>query len=57
MNKFEKVITESDFSWYMIVTFTQNYLNQAQKMKKLLNQFNNFCYVGKSFDLKMQDIF
>ena len=57
MNKSEKVITESDFSWYMIVTFTQNYLNQAQKMKKLLNQFNNFCYVGKSFDLKMQDIF
>ena len=57
MNKSEKVITESDFSWYMIVTFTQNYLNQAQKMKKLLNQFNNFCSVGKSFDLKLQDIF
>ena len=26
-------------------------------MKKLLNQFNNFCYLRKSFDLKMQDLF
>ena len=27
------------------------------KMKKLLNQFNNFCYLRNSFDLKMQDLF
>ena len=26
-------------------------------MKKLLNQFNNFCYLRKSFDLKTQDLF
>ena len=26
-------------------------------MKKLLNQFNNFCYLRNSFDLKMQDLF
>ena len=26
-------------------------------MKKLLNQFNNFCYLRHSFDLKMQDLF
>ena len=26
-------------------------------MKKLLNQFNNFCHVRKSFDLKIQDLF
>ena len=25
-------------------------------MKKLLNQFNNFCEIGRTFDLKMQDI-
>ena len=27
------------------------------KMKKLLNQFNNFCYLRTSFYLKMQDFF
>ena len=26
-------------------------------MKKSLNQFNNFCYLRTSFDLKMQDLF
>ena len=26
-------------------------------MKKILNQFNNFCYLRKSFDLKTQDLF
>ena len=26
-------------------------------MKKILNQFNNFCYLRKSFGLKMQDLF
>ena len=26
-------------------------------MKKLLNQFNNFCYLRNSFDLKMRDLF
>ena len=26
-------------------------------MKKLLNQFNIFCFLRKSFDLKMQDVF
>ena len=26
-------------------------------MKKLLNQFNNFCYLRTSFDLKVQDLF
>ena len=26
-------------------------------MKQLLNQFNNFCCLGMSFNLKMQDIF
>ena len=52
-----EVITESDFLWYSIETFAQNCLKQAQKMKKLLNQFNNFCYLRTSFDLKMQDLF
>ena len=26
-------------------------------MKKLLNQFNNFCYLRESVDLKTQDLF
>ena len=26
-------------------------------MKKILNQFNNFCYLRTSFDLKKQDLF
>ena len=26
-------------------------------MKKLLNQFNNLCYLRTSFDLKMQGLF
>ena len=52
-----EVITESGFLWYSIWTFAQNYLKQTQKMKKLLNQFNNFCYLRKSFNLKMQDLF
>ena len=39
-----EVITESDFLWYSVGTFAQNYLKQSQKMKKLLNQLNNFCY-------------
>ena len=26
-------------------------------MKKLLNQFNNFCYLRNSLDLKMQYLF
>ena len=26
-------------------------------MKKLLNQFNNFCCLRASFNLKMQDLF
>ena len=25
-------------------------------MQKLLNQFNNFCYLRTSFDLKVQDM-
>ena len=52
-----EVITESDFLWYSIGTFAQNYLKQTQKMKKILNQFNNFCYLRNSFNLKMQDLF
>ena len=52
-----EVITESGFLWYSIWTFAQNYLKQTQKMKKFLNQFNNFCYLRKSFNLKMQDLF
>ena len=52
-----EVITESDFLWYGIGTFAQNCLKQVQKMKKLLNQFNNFCYLRNSFHLKMQDLF
>ena len=52
-----EVITESGFLWYSIWTFAQNYLKQTQKMKKLLNQFNNFCYLRNSFNLKMQDLF
>ena len=56
--KISVVVTiESDFLSYGIRTFAQNYLKQAQKMKKLLNQFNNFCYLRKSFDLKTQDLF
>ena len=52
-----EVITESDFLWYSIGTFAQNYLKWAQKMKKLLNQFNNFCYLRNSLNLKMQYLF
>ena len=26
-------------------------------MKKLLNEFNNFCHLRTSFDLRMQDLF
>ena len=52
--KISVVVTiESDFLSYGVGTFAQNY----QKMKKLLNQFNNFCYLRKSFDLKTQDLF
>ena len=57
MKKSVEVITESDFLWYGIGTFAQNCLKQAPKMKKLLNQFNSFCYLGNSFHLKMQDLF
>ena len=36
------------------------YLGQIQirrpEIQKLLNRFNNFCYLRTSFDLKMQDI-
>ena len=38
------VIIESDFLW-------------AQKMKKLLIQFNTFCYLRNSFDLKIHNLF
>ena len=51
------VTIESEFMWYGVETFAQNYLKYAQKMKKLLNQSNNFCYLRKSFDLKTQDLF
>ena len=37
----EEVIAESDFLWYGVQTFAQNYLKQTQKIKKILNQFNN----------------
>ena len=57
MKMSEEVITESDFLWYGVGAFAQNYLKQAQEMKKLLNQFNNFCCLRTSFDLKMQDLF
>ena len=53
----EEVIAESDFLWYGVQTFAQNYLKQTQKIKKILNQFNNFCYIRTSFHLKMQDLF
>ena len=48
MKMFEEVITKSDFLWYGVATFSQNYLKQTQKMKKLLNQFNNFYYLTRS---------
>ena len=57
MKMSEKVITESNFLWYGVGAFAQNYLKQAQEMKKLLNQFNNFCCLRTSFDLKIQDLF
>ena len=33
----------------------QTYIRR-RKMQKLLNQFNNFCYLRTSFDLKVQDM-
>ena len=49
--------TESDFLWYSFGTFAQNYTKYTRKMKKLLNQFNNFCYQGMLLDFKYQGIF
>ena len=57
MKMSEEVITEIEFSWHGVGTFAQNYVKQAQKMKKLLNEFNNFCYLRTSIGLKMQDFF
>ena len=48
MKMFEEVNTISDFLWYGVATFSQNCLKQTQKMKKLLNQFNNFYYLTRS---------
>ena len=52
MKMFEEVITKIYFLWYGVATFSQNYLKQTQKMKKLLNQFNNFYYLTRSLHWK-----
>ena len=52
MKTLEEAITESDFLWNDIETFAPNYLKQAEKILKIFNQFNNFCYLSTSFDLK-----
>ena len=57
MKMFEEVATGSNFLWYGVRTLAQNYLNRSKKMEKILNQFNNICYIRRSFNLKMQDIF
>ena len=57
MKMSEEVTIGNDFIWYGVWAFAQHYLYEARKMKKLLNQCNNFCYIKKPFDLKTQDLF
>ena len=57
MKMFVEMITESDFLWHGIGTFAQNYLKQAQKMKKIIESIQTICYLRMSLDLKMQDLF
>ena len=57
MKMSKEVATGSNFLWYGVRTLAQNYLNRSKKMEKILNQFNNICYIRRSFNLKMQNIF